>query len=53
MMPSYDDDRPTMEEEDLFKRLNNDLEQHQRIEALIQVIFNEKNNFDEYLEFCS
>lgn len=39
MMPSYDDDRPTLEEEDLFKRLNNDLEQHQRIDALIQVIF--------------
>ena len=36
-MPSYDDDLPTEQEELLLKQLVENVEQQQRIEALIQV----------------
>jgi len=37
-MPSYDDDLPTQQEELLLKQLVDNVEQQQRIQALIQVI---------------
>jgi hypothetical protein len=36
-MPSYDDDLPTQEEELLLKQLVDNVEQQQRLDALIQV----------------
>jgi hypothetical protein len=36
-MPSYDDDLPTQEEEILLKQLVDNVEQQQRIQALIEV----------------
>lgn len=53
MMPSYDDDRPTFEEENLCQRLKTNLEEYQQIQALIQVIFFEENFFVCNLENCS
>ncbi len=37
IMPSYDDDLPTQEEEILLKQLVDNVEQEQRIQALIEV----------------
>lgn len=37
-MPSYDDDLPTKQEEILLKQLVDNVEQQQRIQALIEVI---------------
>jgi hypothetical protein len=36
-MPSYDDDLPTEQEEILLKQLVDNVEQQQRIQALIEV----------------
>ena len=36
-MPSYDDDLPTQQEETLLKQLVDNVEQEQRIQALIEV----------------
>jgi hypothetical protein len=36
-MPSYDDDLPTQQEELLLKQLVDNVEQQQRIQALIEV----------------
>jgi hypothetical protein len=36
-MPSYDDDLPTQQEELLLKQLGDNVEQQQRLDALIQV----------------
>jgi len=36
-MPSYDDDLPTQQEELLLKQLVDNVEQQQRLDALIQV----------------
>ena len=37
IMPSYDDDLPTQQEEYLLKQLVDNVEQHERIQALIEV----------------
>ena len=36
-MPSYDDDLPTEQEQALLKQLMDNVEQQQRIQALIEV----------------
>lgn len=41
-MPSYDDDLPTQEEENLLKELAENREEQNRIRAIVEVIKNEE-----------